>query len=77
MNTMRFEDFSKNEAWSRVSEKGNFYDTQEVKLMIINNFIDYFTSNEEERIKMKNSAVKYVDEDHVDEILQSFPELKK
>jgi len=42
--------------------------TKEFKLMIIENFIDYFTSNEAERIQMKESASLYVEEDHVDEI---------
>lgn len=45
----------------------------DVKLMIIENFIDYFTSDELERESMKVSAAQYVEEDHVDEIGQSFP----
>jgi len=49
--------------------------TEEIKLMIIENFIDYFTSNEEERKAMKESAGLYVEEDHVDEITQSLPQL--
>ncbi len=46
--------------------------TLEVKLMIIENFIDHYTSNEKERIRMKDDAYMYVSEDHVDEIKQSF-----
>jgi len=45
--------------------------SEEIKLMIIENFIDHFTSNEEEREKMKATAKAYVDEDHVNEIEQS------
>jgi hypothetical protein len=45
--------------------------TQEIKLMIIENFIDHFTSDEKERESMKKSAFIYVEEDHVDEIAQS------
>jgi len=51
--------------------------TEEIKLMIIENFIDYFTSSEEERKSIKESAGIYVDEDHVDEIAQAFPEIKE
>ena len=42
--------------------------TEEVKLMIIKNFIDYYTSDETERYDMKRSAEDYVEEDHVDEV---------
>jgi len=45
----------------------------EVKLMIIHNFIDWFTNNEEERNKLKNEAENYVNEDHVNEIEQAEP----
>jgi len=47
--------------------------TKEIKLMIIENFIDYFTSNEVERQIMLKIASEYVEEDHVDEIAQAFP----
>lgn len=47
--------------------------TKEIKLSIIENFIDNFTSDEVERKRMKESASLYVDEDHVDEIKQSMP----
>lgn len=49
--------------------------TQDVKLTILENFIDWYTSDEEERITMKQSAEIYVEEDYVDEISQSYPEL--
>lgn len=45
--------------------------TLEIKLMIINNFIDHFTTVENERKRMKDNAETYVKEDHVDEIKQS------
>jgi len=44
--------------------------TKEVKLMIIENYIDHFTSDENERYDMKNNADLYVEEDWVDEIAQ-------
>lgn len=40
----------------------------ETKLMVIENYIDQLTSDAVERIKMKQNAVLYVEEDHVDEI---------
>lgn len=46
--------------------------TKDVKRMIIENFIDWFTRNEEEREQMKTDAMVYVDEDHVDEIAQAY-----
>ncbi len=51
--------------------------TEEVKLMIIDNFIDYYTSDEPERDSMKVCARDYIEEDHVDEIAQSFHETAK
>lgn len=45
--------------------------TKEIKLMIIENFIDHYTSDENERNNMKMIAQEYVDEDWVDEIDQS------
>lgn len=45
--------------------------TKEIKLMIIENFIDHYTSNENERNDMKMIAQEYVDEDWVDEIKQA------
>lgn len=49
--------------------------TIEIKLMIIENFIDHFTSSEAERDEMKEVARIYVEEDHVDEIEQSIGEI--
>lgn len=45
--------------------------TKEIKLMIIENYIDWTTSDEEEREIMKENAKLYVEEDWVDEIAQS------
>ena len=42
--------------------------TKETKLMIIENYIDWYTTNEAERKELKENAVGYVNEDHVDEI---------
>jgi len=44
----------------------------EIKTMIIDNFIDWFTHDEEERGRMYECAEQYVKEDHVDEIGQAF-----
>jgi hypothetical protein len=45
--------------------------TKEIKLMIIENYIDHFTSDDNEREEMKDNAALYVDEDWVDEIEQA------
>lgn len=45
--------------------------TQEIKLMIIENYIDHYTTNDDERDAMKMEARTYVEEDHVDEIAQA------
>lgn len=45
--------------------------TQELKLMIIENYIDHYTTNDDERDRMKADALMYVEEDHVDEIAQA------
>ena len=45
--------------------------TKEIKLKIIENYIDWTTSDEEEREIMKENAKLYVEEDWVDEIAQS------
>jgi hypothetical protein len=47
--------------------------TKQVKKDIIDNYIDWFTSDEDEREQMKENANLYVEEDHVDEIAQAFP----
>ena len=44
--------------------------TKEVKLMIIENFIDHYCEENEKDV-MKRCAQLYVDEDHVDEIAQA------
>ena len=46
--------------------------TKEIKIMIIENYIDWYTSNEDEREELKIEARNYVEEDWVDEIAQSF-----
>lgn len=46
--------------------------TAETKLMIIENFIDYYCySNYEEKEMMMQIALDYVNQDHVDEIGQT------
>lgn len=42
--------------------------SEEVKLIIIENFIDWFTSNDNEREDLKRLALDYVIEDHVNEL---------
>ena len=44
----------------------------EIKTMIIENYIDWFTHDEDERDRMKEAVFNYVDFDHVDEIGQYF-----
>jgi len=44
----------------------------EIKTMIIENYIDWLTHDDAEREKMKDDAFEYVKEDHVDEIGQAF-----
>lgn len=44
--------------------------SDEIKLTIIENYIDWFTSNEKRRKWLKESAYGYVMEDHVNEISQ-------
>jgi hypothetical protein len=41
---------------------------EERKLIIIENFIDYYTSNDKEREHLKEIAFNYVIEDHVNEL---------
>jgi hypothetical protein len=45
--------------------------TKGVKLQIIVNFIEYYTTNEDERKDLIQAASDYVDEDWVDEIAQA------
>jgi hypothetical protein len=49
-----------------------FTHTQDIKLMIIQNFIDYYTSDERERESMYEVAFEYVKDDHIDEIESVF-----
>jgi len=44
----------------------------EIKTMIIENYIDWFTHDEDERDRMKAEIDQYVDNDHVDEVGQYF-----
>ena len=41
---------------------------EEMKLTIIENFIDHLTSDEQERERMKEGAYQYVISDHVNEL---------
>jgi len=43
---------------------------EEMKLLIIENFIDYFFSDEKERELAKQVAFDYVTQDHVNELSQ-------
>ena len=45
--------------------------TEQVKMTILENYIDWRTSDEDEREDLKENAKLYVDEDWVDEIEQS------
>ncbi len=40
----------------------------EIKKMIIENFIDWYTSSDDERARMKDALEEYLREDHVDEL---------
>jgi hypothetical protein len=51
--------------------------TIDIKLMIIENFIDHYTSDESLREEMYGEAWKYIKGDHVDEINQAFKILNK
>jgi hypothetical protein len=41
---------------------------EKLKLMIIENYIDWFTSDDKERESMKQDAFSYVMEDHCNEL---------
>jgi len=47
--------------------------TKEVKEMIISNFIEHYTTIENQRDDMMAVLETYIEEDHVDEIAQAFP----
>jgi len=42
----------------------------EIKKMIIENFIDWYTSSDDERARMKDALESYLQEDHVDELVE-------
>ena len=44
----------------------------EIKTMIIENYIDWVSHDEQERDRMKEAVFNYVDFDHVDEVGQYF-----
>jgi hypothetical protein len=44
----------------------------EIKQMIIENFIDWYPSNDKERYRMKEALQSYLDEDHVYELNEMF-----
>jgi hypothetical protein len=49
--------------------------TKEVKEMIISNFIEHYTTIENQRDDMMAVLETYIEEDHVDEIGQAFPSI--
>lgn len=61
-----------NNYWNYYINHNTMSKTKEIKLMIIENFIDYYTTDETEREEMKEEAATYVEEDWVDEIGQAF-----
>jgi hypothetical protein len=51
--------------------------SKEVKLIILENFVDYYTTNDDEREAIKSTARTYVNEDHVDEVAQALTPTEK
>jgi hypothetical protein len=47
------------------------------KSMIIENYIEWYTTDDQEREEMKEGALLYVEEDHVDEIESAIERYKK
>ncbi len=47
----------------------NLEKSQEIKLMIIENFIDYLTTNELERKQLKLIAATYIEQDQINELV--------
>ena len=45
--------------------------TKEIKMMIIENYIEWYTSDDEERDELIENARLYVEDDWVDEIAQA------
>lgn len=58
-------------------ESGAEIKSKEVKKMIIENFIDHIETDGNLRKKMKAGVDLYIKEDHVNEILQSYPRLEE
>jgi hypothetical protein len=55
-----------------MSDNKDFTKAQEIKLMIIQNFIDYLVHDDsDEKTRLYEIASLYVEEDHVDEIIQA------
>ena len=54
--------------------KRKLTESEDLKLMIIENFIEWYTSSDKEREAMKECAFDYIDECHYDE-LEQFEEL--
>ena len=48
---------------------------KDTKLMIINNFIDWYTTDDVERDTMKKNVTTYIDEDWVDEVQSRIDEV--
>jgi hypothetical protein len=68
MNAKRFGTWMIMKCWN-IKNHWNYNNLiMEIKQMIIENFIDWYTSNDEERTRMKDALQSYLDEDHVDEL---------
>lgn len=48
--------------------KNDLNKSEEIKLIIIENFIDWFTSYDDERQELKRLALDYVSESHINEL---------
>jgi hypothetical protein len=51
--------------------------SNEIKEIIIENFIEWYSSFETERIRMKEALQIYLDEDHVDEVQEFINQMTK
>ena len=49
----------------------------EIKQIIIENFIDWYSSYDTEKIRMKEALQIYLDEDHVDELNEFINQITK
>lgn len=70
--TIEIQDDEHNIIWTNEKRAGFSRTTLDVKKDIIENFIDWFTSDEKERESMKRAAEDYIIEDEVDEVQQFF-----